>query len=299
MKPLPLIEATFDRASHVKETPDYCLHMLDKAETRLLPTKSGQIALSRSGMANAALGLLTPSDAGPLAQADRMIWLGRWQDQAIFGLMLEDEEPADSLDLVPVREAMLSLPADQAQIVASLATLSQFHRNHRFCGRCGSPLEIADAGLRRDCTDTECSFVAFPRSDPAIIVLLHDGADHCLLGRSARLPPGVLSTLAGFVEPGETLEQAVIREMREESGLPACNPRYIASQPWPFPHSLMLGFIAEVPHQTPQAEDEEIEELRWVHRDQILTSGEERGFYLPPKLTIARHMIEGWAKNQL
>ena len=138
----------------------------------------------------------------------------------------------------------------------------------------------------------------FPRTDPAVIVLVHDGGDRCVLGRQAVWPAGRFSTLAGFVEPGESAEQAVVREVEEESGLHVRDVRYVASQPWPFPSSLMLGYTAVCdPDAEPVAVDGELEEVRWFTRDELRAAGTwggREGVQTPSSVSIAWHLISGW-----
>lgn len=176
-----------------------------------------------------------------------------------------------------------------------------WHRRHRFCGSCGAPTESREGGHLRVCTNDDCATQQFPRTDPAVIMLVTDG-DRCLLGRQARWPEGMYSTLAGFVEPGETLEAAVAREVYEESGVRVTDVRYHSSQPWPFPTSLMLGYYATA--DDPKIDDsrDELEEVRWVERAWILeqeAAGWPGNFRLPRRDSIARRLIEDWLQGEI
>jgi NAD+ diphosphatase len=165
---------------------------------------------------------------------------------------------------------------------------------HRHCGVCGGAVAFVRGGWLGRCS--ACGLEHYPRTDPAVIVAVSDGS-RLLLGRQASWPPRRYSTLAGFVEPGETLEQTVVREVMEESGVRVLRSRYLASQPWPFPSSLMLGFIAEAEPDPPQA-NEELEDARWFEREEVGAAlrGETRetGLLLSPSVSISRWLIEAW-----
>jgi NAD+ diphosphatase len=176
---------------------------------------------------------------------------------------------------------------DAGLLVATVA-LANWHAMHPRCPRCGAPTVVVQGGWVRRC-DADGS-EHFPRSDPAVIVLIHDGADRCLLGRQPTWPPGRYSTLAGFVEPGESLEQAVAREIEEESGVVVDDITYRGSQPWPFPASLMLGFEARAVGGAVGIGDDELEDVRWFSRDD-LRSGRP---LLPPPVSIAHWLITTW-----
>jgi NAD+ diphosphatase len=160
---------------------------------------------------------------------------------------------------------------------------------------------VREAGHARDCTNSECAKRHFPRTDPSIIVLVtaqHEGRPHCLLGRQANWPPNVYSTLAGFVEPGESLEDAVAREVYEESGVRVDSARYHSSQPWPFPAALMLGFHAEAALQTPRVDGQELEDARWFAYDEMRAALQERKLFVPPPVSIAYRLVEAWFDAQ-
>jgi NAD+ diphosphatase len=177
-------------------------------------------------------------------------------------------------------------PKDAALLAFGRAMIV-WHERHRYCGVCGAPTASAEAGHVRACS--ACDVRHFPRVDPAIIVLVADDA-RCLLGRQGSWPPGRYSTIAGFVEPGESLEDAVRREIREETGIEVDEVGYHSSQPWPFPSSLMLGFSARPVGGEIALRDGELEDARWVRRDDITA----RRVLLPPKISIAYRLIEAW-----
>ncbi len=205
---------------------------------------------------------------------------------------------------VGLREALAVLDPAQAGLAAYAAALLNWHRRHPFCAVCGHPSDVAEAGMVRACP--RCGAHHFPRTDPVVIMVVCDG-DRVLLGRNSQWPPRRYSALAGFVEPGETLEEAVRREVAEEAGVEVGAPRYVASQPWPFPASLMLGFEVDWVGGAPRRQDDELEDVRWFSRAEVAAAaaldadgwGTEPdtpgdGPLLPPRLAIARRLIERW-----
>ena len=178
-------------------------------------------------------------------------------------------------------------------VMAYARGLMYWQRRHRFCGVCGSACIAAQAGHVRRCANPECAADHFPRTDPAVIVLVTCG-ERCLLGRQRHWRPGMRSTLAGFVEPGESLEEAVVREVREESGAVLRDPIYQSSQPWPFPASLMLGFRAEAESLALDVNRRELDDAGWYARGWLRASPEDDGFRLPRRDSIARRLIDDW-----
>ena len=194
--------------------------------------------------------------------------------------------------LLSLREAAATLPQAEGGLAAYAAALLGWHRRHTFCANCGSLTQIREAGHVRRCP--ACTTDHHPRTDPVVIMLITRG-DDVLLGRQASWPPGRYSALAGFVEPGETLEEAVAREVHEESGVTIGAPRYVSSQPWPFPASLMLGFVAPWESGEPAVNDHELEDTGWFARAQVQAAVEgDTELKLPPRLAIARRLIEHW-----
>ena len=186
-------------------------------------------------------------------------------------------------------------PVREATAFAQARAVLHWRSRHRYCGACGGELAFERAGWLGRCAS--CGIEHYPRTDPAVIVAVSDG-ERLLLGREAHWPPRRYSTLAGFVEPGETLEQTVVREVFEESSVRVRSCRYLASQPWPFPSSLMLGFVAEAEPDEPRPSDEELEDARWFSREEIGAAlrGETResGLLLSPRLSISRSLVEHW-----
>ena len=193
-----------------------------------------------------------------------------------------------------MRDIAPRLAQDDGGLIAYAAALLNWHRRHRFCSVCGSPSRIEEAGLLRRCP--ACGAEHHPRTDPVVIMLVVDEQrDRVLLGRQPSWPPGRYSALAGFVEPGESLEDAVAREVLEESGVEVAGARYDSSQPWPFPSSLMLGFTVGYVGGEAVATDGELEDARWFTRAELSDAAAGRGeLRLPPPVAIARTLIDGW-----
>lgn len=181
---------------------------------------------------------------------------------------------------------------EEGSLLAYARGLMWWHARHRFCGVCGAPTESVEAGHVRRCTNPDCKTSHFPRTDPAVIMLVHDG-DRALLGRQKVWPPGMYSTLAGFVEPGESLEETVAREVFEESGIRVADVRYHSSQPWPFPASLMIGFHASAASREIRLNQSELEDAAWFSRAELRNFAAQ-GKNLPRIDSIARRLVEDW-----
>ncbi|GAA3722344.1 NAD+ diphosphatase [Spinactinospora alkalitolerans] len=197
--------------------------------------------------------------------------------------------------LTSLRDIGALLDARDSGLLTHAVALANWHATHMFCSRCGSPTRSGAAGHVRTCekegNDT------FPRMDPAVIMLVHrvaDGTEQCLLAHNPRWPEKRYSVLAGFVEPGESLEQAVIREVAEEVGVAVADPRYLGSQPWPFPRSLMLGYSALAVGTAERTDHQEIEHVRWFTREELLAAARSGEVLLPGPVSIARKLIENW-----
>ena len=239
--------------------------------------------------------LLTPEDA---PEGERL-YLGRDGDGPVFAVAgrLPRRLGARPLGL---RDVGALLDDRDAGLLVHAVGLVHWHAAHPRCSRCGEATEVVRGGSVRRCPADGSDH--FPRTDPAMIVLVHDGGDRCVLGRQAVWPADRFSTLAGFVEPGESAEQAVVREVAEETGLLVDDVRYVGSQPWPFPSSLMLGFTARADGDAvPVPVDGELEDARWFTRDEVRAAAEwgarGGGLQLPSAVSIASLLIAGWAEG--
>jgi NAD+ diphosphatase len=192
-------------------------------------------------------------------------------------------------------------PDREAAILGCAKALYEWHARHGFCANCGAPSFIVDGGWKRHCP--ACKAEHFPKVDPVVIMLPVLG-DRCCLGRQARFPRGMYSALAGFVEPGESLEEACAREVKEEVGLETVNVRYHSTQPWPFPYSLMIGLIADVADDVLTLDDDEIDEAVWITREEARAAisggaalADGRRIFAPPPLAIAHQLVKAWVNE--
>ena len=229
--------------------------------------------------------------------------LGRIGDTPYFLIALADEATAQSLDVglnarrASLRASGLLLPALEAGLFAYAKGLAHWQRETRHCSFCGAALVLVSAGHRAKCSNADCGRLHFPRTDAAIIVVVeHDGA--CLLGRQATWPPGRYSTLAGFVEPGESLEDAVRREVAEESGVLVDKVHYHSSQPWPMPASLMVGFTATAHSAAIQRRDSELEDARWFTPQDIIEGVRAGSLVTPPPLSVSYQLLSHWLRQR-
>ena len=235
-----------------------------------------------------ALVLVGPEEA---PEGDRL-YLGRLDGVPFFAVAGELPRRLGARPM-GLRDVGAALDDRDAGLLVHAVALANWHDTHVRCPRCGAPTVPVKGGSARRCPDDGTEH--FPRTDPAVIMLVTDGADRCVLGRQAVWPAGRYSTLAGFVEPGESAEQAVAREVVEETGLEVRDIRYRASQPWPFPASLMLGFTAVCDAAAlPHARDGELEDARWFDRAELTAGG---ALLLPPPVSIARRLIDDWLQG--
>lgn len=258
---------------------------------RLIPVWRSRCPLVRAPSPSA---FLLEFGVGPLGDvaADELILLGEYGGHVVFTTEIEADAPpplTDGAEFADLRLAAGLLPHEEAGLLAYARAMVSFRHRHRFCGSCGAPTRPQRAGRMMVCTNEGCATEFFPRVDPAIIVLVTQG-DRTLLGRQAGWPAGRFSTIAGFVEPGESLEDAVRREVFEETGIVAGTTTYQSSQPWPFPRSLMLGFRAEALSTDIHLGDEELEDARWFSRVEIAAGTP----LLPFPQSIAFRLIEEW-----
>jgi NAD+ diphosphatase len=289
-----------DRASERRGDRQWLARVLRERGTRAVAASAEGVLLDEEPAT--ALPRLVVSE--PEAGESDPILLGLEDGRALFALDLDALDPPVRASLLsgrriaPLREAGAVLSRSEGGLAAYLMALLNWHRRHPHCSVCGAVTAIAEGGYSRRCPT--CRATHFPRTDPAVIVLVSDG-DRVLLGRHAGWPAAQYSILAGFVSPGESLEEAVAREVLEEAGIEVRDPMYVTSQPWPFPSSLMLGFRAASDGGEPAARDGELEDVRWFHRLEVgvALAGEGPALRLPPSVSIARFLVERWWSEHL
>ena len=291
--PFAFIDGALDRAEYLRIDAARLAARWPGARVLLLDAGGNALA-GDDGMPRDA----TPREAlgdGHAGRMDDAVLLGLQGERAWFALPLADGDADAAARRVDLRTAAATWPAREATAFAQARAVLHWRARHRFCGACGGALGYERAGWLGRCA--QCGLEHYPRTDPAVIVAVTDG-ERLLLGRQAGWPARRYSTLAGFVEPGETLEQTVAREVFEESAVRVRGCRYLASQPWPFPSSLMLGFVADAEPDAPHANDDELEDARWFTRDEVGAAlrGEtkDEGLLLSPRLSISRWLVEAW-----
>ncbi len=253
-----------------------------------------RILLLHEGRTLAADGALAPVAASEAETGDRYL-LGVEEDGSPWFAVVTPGplEGRQGRSVVGLRDVGATLSDHDAGLLVHAVALANWHATHPRCARCGEPTTVQLAGHQRHCPS--CGADHFPRTDPAVIVLVTDASDRGLLGHNPRWPAARFSTLAGFVEPGESAEHAVAREVHEEAGLSVVDVEYLGSQPWPFPSSLMLGFTARALDPAALSVDgHEITEARWFSREDLLQAVLAGEVMLPSELSIARRLVEHW-----
>jgi len=290
-----------DRIAERRDEPDWVAAQARSAEARyLLLDPAGEAFMRRD---HDALRWLDANERNLLLGALPASLLGMANQRPHFMLALGDASQVDALEAaldarrMNLRAAGLLLPADEAGLFAYAKGLSHWQRETRHCTHCGTALQLVGAGHRAQCTNPHCGRLHFPRTDAAVIMLVeHDGA--CLLGRQGSWPPGRYSTLAGFVEPGESLEDAVRREVAEEAGVIVDEVRYHSSQPWPMPASLMVGFLATATSRRITRRDNELEDARWFTPQQIVDGLGDGSFLPSPPLSVSYRLLAYWLQQR-
>jgi NAD+ diphosphatase len=287
-----------DRRAQQRGDQAWIDRLLRDGATRILPVWRAQNLVAGIGEAPRA-AWLSMTQAESWIGDSEAIFLGIAGEVAHFALELshlEDPAPAAAIataGFTDLRNVGAVIPRDDGALLAYARGLIHWHSRHRFCGVCGHGTVSEQAGHQRRCGNPDCGAVHFPRTDPAVIMLIHDG-DRIILGRQSQWPPGMNSVLAGFVEPGESLEEAVAREVLEEVGIAVADVRYQSSQPWPFPSSIMLGFTARALNRDIRLSPDEIESARWYSREELRRSPESETFRLPRRDSIARRLVDDW-----
>ena len=281
---LALARAAVDRAAHRRTDEEWLDKAWHAAATRVLRLCEGRAEVSGDPPG------LVFSKASEVPGGERF-FLGVDDDDAAFFAVEVPESQADA-SWQTIRAVGALLSARDAGLLVHGVALTNWHATHTHCPRCGGPTVVAAAGHIRRCPRDDSEH--FPRTDPAVIMTVVDGDGRLLLGSQSQWPQGRFSTLAGFVEPGESLEAAVRREVAEEVGLVIGAVRYLGSQPWPFPSSLMVGFEAAAQTLDVELVDGEIAQARWFTRASLLAAVESGEVRLSPRVSIARQLIESW-----
>ena len=280
-----------DRAAHLRQDPAWFAAALADERSRAIPVWNSRNLIAEGDNPRAVYWELARIPPERRTGAD-LILLGRIGGISYFTYEIDSIEPPPvppGTRFEDLRLVAAVLPIDEAGLLGYARAIVSWRRRHRFCGTCGAKTLSAKSGHVLVCSDPGCRHEQFPRIDPAIIVLVSDG-ERALLGRQPSWPVGRYSTIAGFVEPGESLEDAVTREVFEETGIEVDRIEYQSSQPWPFPASLMLGFTAHALTTEVRLRDEELEDARWFNRADIASNGA----VLPPRQSISFRLIEHW-----
>ncbi len=281
--------AFVDRSGERRKDSDWLAEASSSAEAIFVPVW-GRRCLVGGDPPHALL--LNRGQAGAFVDEDKLIFLGLFRNQPAFAVAIDGDEKQPFTELGQfegLRFLGTKLPLDEANLVAHARALVLWHASQLYCGVCGTASAPSAGGNSRRCLNEDCGREIFPRTDPAVIVLVTDG-ERCLLGRQSNWPEGRYSTIAGFVEPGESLEDAVRREVYEEANLRLSAVHYHSSQPWPFPSSLMLGFIADAATTEIRLNDGELEDARWFTREELKSDFPK----LPFRISIARRLIDHW-----
>jgi NAD+ diphosphatase len=280
-----------DRAAHLRQDPDWFAGALADERSRAVPVWNSRSLIVEGEQPRAAFIELPRIPQDRRSSAD-LILLGRIGETHYFASEFDSIEPPQLLPGTRFEDLRLVasvLPAQEAGVLSYARAMIAWRRRHRYCGTCGAATAPAKSGHVLVCANPACRSEQFPRIDPAIIVLVSDG-ERALLGRQASWPLGRYSTIAGFVEPGESLEDAVAREVMEETGVDVDRIHYHSSQPWPFPASLMLGFMAHAVTSQIHLRDHELEDARWFSRAELAAADA----LLPPRQSISFRLIEHW-----
>jgi len=314
--------STLDRADHLRKDEQQLDKLYQSNDATVLPVYDGKLLIGYNKDSCPVLIKLSTQFAGINDDIFERVFLGLQDNKPIFAKSLSPLNDANITDVqktvaqqhrglnqiqfADLRAMGSALPADDAALMAYARGIMYWQDLCLFCSRCGHPLSSIQGGHTKQCVNVDCNYQTFPRTDPAVIMLVTSPAtaqspELCLLGRNSAWPTGVFSTLAGFVETGETLEQAVQREVLEESGISTRDVQYVASQPWPFPRSIMLGFEAIATNTDIVLDPNELEDAQWFTREELASFGTwgdtNYEYQLPRTDSIARHLIDRWIQR--
>ena len=297
---IPLGARPIDRAGHHRTDEAWLEAAFAREDVLILLVQKGLPLLAPGG----GLVWLGP-EAAKVAPDARRLFLGLDKNGTpVFALGLPDEFELESSliagtgEFTDFRMAMTQLSELEANLASTARSIFEWHKSHRFCAKCGTESAVEEAGWKRVCP--ACEAQHFPRTDPVAIMLAVSG-DKCLLGRQKMWPAGMWSCLAGFIEPGETLEQGASRELHEEAGI-VCHPanaEYLFCQPWPFPSSLMIGMLLPAENEDITIDPNELEAARWITREEAraVLAGEHEEIFAPPPFAVAHHILKEWAER--
>ncbi len=286
-----------DRAVHLRSDEDWIRQQIEDRAARIVPIWRTQNLFQ---LGDPPVEVSVEASRGLLMGAGSVIFLGLIEEVAHFAADFsahEDPPLTEHGQFRDMRGIGQLLGHQEGGLLVYARAMVQWNARHQFCGVCGGATVSRESGHMRKCTNADCGAEHFPRLDPAVIMLIHDGGDRLILGRQKNWPPGQHSVLAGFVEQGESLEDAVAREIFEEVGVEITDIAYHSSQPWPFPSSIMLGFNARAKDTKLKVDLDELEGAAWFSRDGLLASPENNAFRLPRSDSISRRLIEDWMKR--
>ena len=288
-----------DRADHIRQSPDALAKLMTR-QARLLRLDGLDPVITEDNCLS----------WGSLAEADpdaELVFLGLSGEHGCFAAVPPSMHGSTAPANPRLWQAMATLGAEELATYGGARSVVDWHARHRFCARCGSPTSLAKGGWQRNCMSDSCNTEHFPRVDPVTIMLVeqaNDSGGNILLGRQPRFPAGSYSALAGFVEPGETIEEAVAREVFEEAGVRARDVTYVMSQPWPFPSSLMIGCHAFADDPAIVVDTNELEDARWFTRAEVEDAvqaardgGQGAAFVAPPRTAVAHHLLQWWVER--
>jgi NAD+ diphosphatase len=290
-----------DRASYQRSQAEWVAQKIADPESLAMVLWNGKPMVEAKAAGGSQIAYVRAAMAEELSDGgERLLFMGLWKDTAVFALDMEGQtDPADGPlqgmgRFEDLRAIALDMAGADAAMAATAKAMFEWRRRHRHCANCGEPSQPMDGGWKRFCPS--CKTEHFPRTDPVVIMLAIRG-ERCLLGRQAAWPKGMFSALAGFLEPGESIEEACAREIFEEAGLRTERVRYHSTQPWPYPSSLMIGLMAEVEEGEATPDQTELEEVRWFTRQEAreLIGASLPGARAPGSMAIAYQLIKAWA----
>lgn len=295
-----LTVSELDRLPPYREDPSLFDNIIKSRSSRFLFIKKDEILLSDGDAVDPVLLAYSNARFSEDPKPENCFLLGERKGLTYFVLDLDLYRglfaTPPGTDYLHLRKSRLNAKKWTGAMLAYGFSLINWHRNNRYCGRCGAATEVADWGQVRNCSNSNCATPHYPRTDPAIIVAVTRD-DKCLMARKTEWPEGLYSVIAGYVDHGESLEDTVVREVFEETGIRVKTAHYHSSQPWPFPYTLMLGYFAEAEEGEIRVDKNELEEAKWFSREQIIEGLKNKTHKLPASFSISRQLISQWFNN--